>query len=173
MFPTRVLKDWLLILYAWTTWPPVWMPLYWRVPLATLNVILSVSYPRFKGLAFDPVCMDQLAPSMDAFILESAISWYRTCIKGSKGILVLVQRLNVVPWFSLQVRVKMTLVDNFCHKIFYMITYEPHHEKTNIFHMQKTKAQISCGVTAQSISAFVFATRIVQFLFFLNPKFQA
>ena len=27
--------------------------------------------------------------------------------------------------------------------------------------------------TAKLISAFVFATRIVQFLFFLNPKFQA
>ena len=29
------------------------------------------------------------------------------------------------------------------------------------------------AVTAQLISAFVFATRVVQFLFFLNPKFQA
>ena len=29
------------------------------------------------------------------------------------------------------------------------------------------------GVIAKLISAFVFATRIVQFLFFLNPKFQA
>ena len=28
------------------------------------------------------------------------------------------------------------------------------------------------SVTAKLISAFVFATRIVQFLFFLNPKFQ-
>ena len=28
-------------------------------------------------------------------------------------------------------------------------------------------------VTAKLISAFVFATRIVHFLFFLNPKFQA
>ena len=28
-------------------------------------------------------------------------------------------------------------------------------------------------VTAKLISAFVFATRIVQFLFYLNPKFQA
>ena len=37
----------------------------------------------------------------------------------------------------------------------------------------KTKAQISCAVTAQLISAFVFDTRIVQFLFFLNSKFQA
>ena len=36
----------------------------------------------------------------------------------------------------------------------------------------KTKAQISCAVTAQLISAFVFATRIVQILFLLNPKFQ-
>ena len=30
-----------------------------------------------------------------------------------------------------------------------------------------------CGYTAKLISAFVFATRIVQFLFYLNPKFQA
>ena len=30
-----------------------------------------------------------------------------------------------------------------------------------------------CGVTAKLISTFVFATRIVQFLFFLTPKFQA
>ena len=35
------------------------------------------------------------------------------------------------------------------------------------------KAQISCAVTAQLISAFVFAEQIVQSLFFLNPKFQA
>ena len=33
--------------------------------------------------------------------------------------------------------------------------------------------RISFAVTAKLISAFVFATRIVQFLFFLNPKFQA
>ena len=36
----------------------------------------------------------------------------------------------------------------------------------------KTKTQISFTVTAKLISAFVFATRIVQSLFFLNPKFQ-
>ena len=34
-------------------------------------------------------------------------------------------------------------------------------------------AQISFAVTAKLISVFVFATRIVHFLFFLNPKFQA
>ena len=33
--------------------------------------------------------------------------------------------------------------------------------------------QISCAVTAQLISGFVFATWIVQSLFYLNPKFQA
>ena len=33
------------------------------------------------------------------------------------------------------------------------------------------KAQISLAVTAKLISAFVFATQIVQFLYFLNPKF--
>ena len=37
----------------------------------------------------------------------------------------------------------------------------------------KTKMQISTEVTAQLISAFVFITRIVLLLFFLNPKFQA
>ena len=37
----------------------------------------------------------------------------------------------------------------------------------------KPKAQIICAVTAQLISAFVFATQLVEFLFYLNPKFQA
>ena len=37
----------------------------------------------------------------------------------------------------------------------------------------KTKTQISFAVTAKLISAFVFATWIVQFLYFLNPKFQS
>ena len=42
-----------------------------------------------------------------------------------------------------------------------------------IIKFAKTKTQISCAVTAQLISAFVFAIRIVQFLYYLNPKFQA
>ena len=37
----------------------------------------------------------------------------------------------------------------------------------------KTKAQISCAVIAQLISALIFTTQIVQSLYFLNPKFQA
>ena len=37
----------------------------------------------------------------------------------------------------------------------------------------KTKAHISCAMTYQLISAFVFATRIIQFLFYLYPKFEA
>ena len=45
--------------------------------------------------------------------------------------------------------------------------------ENRIFAYAKTKVQISFAVTAKLISAFVFATRIVQFLFFLNPKFQA
>ena len=42
-----------------------------------------------------------------------------------------------------------------------------------LFAYAKTKTQISCAVTAKLISAFVFATWIVQSLFYLNPKFQA
>ena len=45
--------------------------------------------------------------------------------------------------------------------------------ENRIFVYAKTKAQISFAVTAKLISAFVFATRIVQFLFYLNPKLQA
>ena len=41
------------------------------------------------------------------------------------------------------------------------------------FAYAKTKAQISFAVTAKLTSAFVFATWIVQFLFFLKPKFQS
>ena len=40
------------------------------------------------------------------------------------------------------------------------------------FGLCENKAQISSAVTAQLISAFVFATRLVQCLFFLNTKFQ-
>ena len=36
----------------------------------------------------------------------------------------------------------------------------------------KTNAQISFAVTAKLISAFAFATWIVQSLYFLNPKFS-
>ena len=45
---------------------------------------------------------------------------------------------------------------------------EPHHESL-LFAYAKTKGK----VTPQLISAFVFATYIVQSLFFLNTKFQA
>ena len=41
------------------------------------------------------------------------------------------------------------------------------------FAYAKTKTQISFAVTVKLISTFVLATRIVQSLFFLNPKFQA
>ena len=41
------------------------------------------------------------------------------------------------------------------------------------FAYARTKKQISCTVIAQLISAFVLATCIVQFHYFLNPKFQA
>ena len=45
--------------------------------------------------------------------------------------------------------------------------------RNQLFANAKTKTQINCAVTGQLISAFVFATRIVQSLFYLNLKFQA
>ena len=54
------------------------------------------------------------------------------------------------------------------------VSYEPRHEKTSFLHIcAKTKTQISFVVTAKLISVFVFATRTVRSLDFLNPKFQA
>ena len=50
-------------------------------------------------------------------------------------------------------------------------THEPQLEKTNVLHMQKQRCR--SAVTAKLISAFVFATWIVQYLYFLNTKFQA
>ena len=41
------------------------------------------------------------------------------------------------------------------------------------FAYAKTKAQIDFTVTAKLISNFIFVTRIVQLLFFLNLKFPA
>ena len=49
---------------------------------------------------------------------------------------------------------------------------EPHYEKP-FFAYAETKTQISFAVTAKLISVFVFATRKVQSLYFLNQKFQA
>ena len=54
-----------------------------------------------------------------------------------------------------------------------MSIYEPRCEKTGFFAYAKTNTQISFAVTAKLISAFVFAIRIVQSLYYLNPKFQA
>ena len=48
---------------------------------------------------------------------------------------------------------------------------EPRREKTGFLHMRKQRRR--SAVTAKLISAFVFATRIVQSLSFLNTKFQA
>ena len=45
--------------------------------------------------------------------------------------------------------------------------------KPFFFAYATTKMQISFAITAKLISAFVFATWIVQSLFYLNPKFKA
>ena len=50
--------------------------------------------------------------------------------------------------------------------------YEPPHNISNNLHMPKTKAQISCAVTALLISVFVFATRVSP-IPLLKSKFRA
>ena len=60
-----------------------------------------------------------------------------------------------------------------CHTFKDLCTNEPRYDKNQHFVYAKTKTQISFVVTAKLRSAFVFATRIVHSLFFLNPNFQA
>ena len=57
-------------------------------------------------------------------------------------------------------------VERFCHSSFMR------KKQQQIIAYVKTKAQISCAVNAQLISAFAFTTQIVQFLLYLYPKFQ-
>ena len=62
--------------------------------------------------------------------------------------------------------------------LLHQLPYEPRCEKTVFFAYAKTKTQISFAVTANAvtaklISAFVFAIRIVQSFYFLNPKSHA
>ena len=57
------------------------------------------------------------------------------------------------------------------HSLSLPYNYLPH--KNPLFVYAKKKTQISFAVTAKLISAFVFATQIVQSLYFLNQKIQA
>ena len=50
---------------------------------------------------------------------------------------------------------------------------EPRHEENRSFAYAKTKTQISFAVTAKLISAFVFATQIAQFVFYINLNFSS
>ena len=71
------------------------------------------------------------------------------------------------PWYG-----KKTKKNRYHYNFVFQNLFEPRREKTGFFAHAKTKTQISFAVTAKLISAFVFATRIVQFLPFLNTKFQ-
>ena len=54
------------------------------------------------------------------------------------------------------------------------LPYEPREKKPDFcIFKNKDTDQLRFAVIAKLISTFVFATRIVQSLFYLNPKFQA
>ena len=60
----------------------------------------------------------------------------------------------------------------FIYQFFTPTLFEPCHEKSRFLPRRKQGAD-QLAVTGKLISTFVFATQIVQSLFFLNPKFQA
>ena len=54
-----------------------------------------------------------------------------------------------------------------------IVVYKLGCDQKQLFAYAKTKTQISFAVTAKLISTFVFATYIVQSLYYPNTKFQA
>ena len=87
----------------------------------------------------------------------------------------------VVPMFKAKISISTFFLSESCRFNSYKIAVyckkvvilnEPRREKTGFFAYAKTKTQISFAVTAKLISALVFATQIVQSLYFLNMKFQ-
>ena len=68
------------------------------------------------------------------------------------------------------IRVNSCYMYHFAIKLKLLVpkVYKSYREKTGFLPMRKQRRR-----TAKLISAFVFANRIVQFLFFLYPKFQA
>ena len=84
-------------------------------------------------------------------------------------ITVMCQGPRVIKFFHTQRRLKIFLPINVkMPTIVGILTFEPPHGKTNNLHWRKQRRR---SVTAKLISAFVFATWIMQFLFYLNPKF--
>ena len=85
---------------------------------------------------------------------------------------VLQTRNEIKEWLSIKWSIpKKITVDKSCKHRF--SATEEDNLASLLFAYAKTKTQISFAVTAKLISAFVFATRIVQSLYFLNTKFQA
>ena len=58
-------------------------------------------------------------------------------------------------------------------KTCYIGLNEPCCKKTGFLHMRKQRRRSASRLTVKLISAFVFAIRIVQSLFYLNPKLHA
>ena len=79
---------------------------------------------------------------------------------------------NAKIWFSHHAAQIMTCVRYCKSPKHWDALNEPRHKKTDFCAYAKAKTQISFAVTAKLISVFVFATWILQSLYFLNPKFQ-
>ena len=69
---------------------------------------------------------------------------------------------------GLMIVMTLLALKHFCYKVNELVM-----KKKGFFACVKTKTQISFAVTLKLISAFVFTTQIVQFLFYLFLKFQA
>ena len=112
-------------------------------------------FPQYKSMGICSYALGQLTP-------QSLVESGRT-LNSSK-----------ILWLSsFPAKLKIRSKNEGARVLVTTRLYEPRHEKTGIFAYAKTKTQISFLVTAILNRAFVFATRIVQFLLYLNRKFQA
>ena len=110
-------------------------------------IIIKISIFNIKVLSMDILVNFVIFPTRQRFTYQSSFTFLRQNLR---------QFSNDISWYS-------------------EILFEPLLKKTNKMFGKKRRRPASrfFAVTAKLISAFVFATRIVQSLFFLNPKFQA
>ena len=91
------------------------------------------------------------------------------CIRTLKGLKHKTRHKNIQLIVSQQTSHTVILIETRKNTA-YETKFESRHEETRFLPSQR--AQISCAVSVQLISALVFASRIVQFLPYLYPKFQ-
>ena len=140
---------------------------YNRIHANTANE-LQLACTNESEFCWSPICqLAQVDVGVFSFMCKDTFT-VDICFWSQKKMLE--KSLNKLSLAADSLKIGLTLKNNIL--ILHQDYYEPRREKTGFFAYAKTKTQNNFAVTAKLISVFVFATWIVQYLYFLNPKFQ-